>query len=39
MGIWLYIHIITTTENSPDLSELTENLPDASVQTMPLHFV
>ncbi len=36
MGIWLDTEIITIT--SPDLWELAEILPDASVQTMPLHF-
>ncbi len=39
MGIWLHIHIVTTTDASPDLWELGEILPDASVQTTPLHFV
>ncbi len=38
MGIWLHIHIVTTTDASPDLWELDEILPDASVQTMPLYF-
>jgi hypothetical protein len=38
MGIWLHIHTITTTDVSPDLWELAEILPDASVQTMPLCF-
>ncbi len=38
MGIWLHIHTVTTTDTSPDLWELAEILPDASVQTMPLHF-
>ncbi len=33
MGNWLHIHIITTTDTSPDLWELAEILPDASVQT------
>ncbi len=37
MGIWLYIHTITTTDTSPDLWEMAEIQPDASVQTMPLH--
>ncbi len=37
MGIWLHIHIVTTTDTSPDLWKLAEILPDASVQTMPLH--
>ncbi len=36
MGVWLGIHIITTTFISPELPELSEILPDASVQTMPL---
>ncbi len=38
MGIWLHTHTITITDVSPDLWELAEILPDASVQTMPLHF-
>ncbi len=38
IGIWLPTHINTTTDTSPDLWELAENLPDASVQTMPLSF-
>ena len=38
MGIWLHTHTITTTDTSPDLWELAEILPDASVQTMPLCF-
>ncbi len=38
MGIWLHIHIDTTTDTSPDLRELAKILPDASVQTMPIHF-
>ncbi len=38
MGIWLYIHIITITDSSPDLGKFAEILPDASVQTMPLCF-
>ncbi len=38
MGIWLDIHIITTTDTSPYLQELAEILPDASVQTMQLRF-
>jgi hypothetical protein len=38
MGIWLHIHIITTTDAFPDLERLAEILPDASVQTMPLCF-
>ncbi len=38
MGIWLHNHTITTTDASPDLGKLAEILPNASVQTMPLHF-
>ncbi len=38
MAIWHHIHLDTTTDTSPDLGELDETLPDASVQTMPLHF-
>ncbi len=38
MGIWLHIHIVTTTDTSLDLGKLAEILPDASVQTMPLCF-
>ncbi len=38
MGIWLHIHIISTTDNSPNLWELGVILPDASVQTIPLCF-
>ena len=38
MGIWLHTHINTTTDTSPDLGELAEILPDASVQTTPLRF-
>jgi hypothetical protein len=38
MGIWLHTHTATTTAASPDLGKLAEILPDASVQTMPLHF-
>ncbi len=37
MGKWIHIHTITTTDYSPDLGKLAEILPDASVQTMPLH--
>ncbi len=33
-----FTHIDTTTDASPDLWELAEIQPDASVQTMPLHF-
>ncbi len=38
LGIWLHTHIDTTTDVSPDLGKLADILPDASVQTMPLHF-
>jgi hypothetical protein len=38
MGIWLHIHIVTTTDTSPDLGKVAEILPEASVQTMLLHF-
>ncbi len=38
MGIWLHIHIITSTDHSPDLWKFAEILSDASVQTMPVHF-
>ncbi len=38
MGIWLHIHTITTTDTSPDMGKLAEIQPNASVQTMPLHF-
>ncbi len=37
-GIWLHIHIITTTDISPDWGKLAEILPDAGVQTIPIHF-
>ncbi len=38
MVIWLHTHTVTTTDVSPDLWDLAEILPDASVQTMPLCF-
>ncbi len=38
MGIWLHTHTVTTTDASPDFKRLTEILPDASVQFMPLRF-
>ncbi len=38
VGIWLHIHIVTTTDTSPDMWEWAEIQPYASVQTMPLHF-
>ncbi len=38
IGIWLHTHIVTTTDASPDLGMLAEILPDASVQTTPIHF-
>jgi hypothetical protein len=28
MGIWLHIHIVTTTDTSPDLEKLVEIQPD-----------
>ncbi len=37
MGIWLHTHTINTTDTSQDLWEMAEILPDASLQTMPLH--
>ncbi len=36
MGIWLLIHIVTSTDTSSDLWALAEIWPYASVQTMPL---
>ncbi len=38
IGLGLHIHIGTPTDTSPDLSKLAEIPPDASVQTMPLHY-
>jgi hypothetical protein len=38
MGIWLHTHTVTTTDASPDLGNMAEILPDASVQTMLLRF-
>jgi hypothetical protein len=38
MGLWIHTHTITTTDASPDLWKMAEILPDASMQTMPLHF-
>ncbi len=38
MGIWLHTHIDTATDASPDLQGLTEIIPNASVQTLPLRF-
>ncbi len=38
MGIWLHTHTVTITDASPDLGKFAEILPDASVQTIPLHF-
>jgi hypothetical protein len=38
MGIWLHTYTVTTTDASPDLGELAEILPFASLQTMPLRF-
>ena len=37
IDIWMHIHYVTTTDVSPDLGELAENLGDARVQTIPLH--
>ncbi len=37
-GHMVHKHIVTTTDASVDLGKLAEILPDASVQTMPLHF-
>ncbi len=37
-GMRANIHIVNSTDTSPDLWDLGEILPDASVQTMPLHF-
>jgi hypothetical protein len=36
MDILFLTHTLTTTNTYPDLRELAEILPDASVQTMPL---
>jgi hypothetical protein len=38
MGIWQYIHTITTTDVSPDLGELAEILDDVNVKTIPIHY-
>ncbi len=38
MGIWLHTHTINTTDASPGSGKFAENLPDVSVQTMPLYF-
>jgi hypothetical protein len=38
MGIWLHTHTVTRTDAALDLGKLAEILPDASEQTMPLHF-
>ncbi len=37
MGIWQHTHTITTTDVSPDLRELAENIDDVSVEMIPLH--
>ncbi len=37
-GILLHTHTVTTTDTSQELWELVEILPDANVQTIPLHF-
>jgi hypothetical protein len=36
MGIWLHIHIVTTTDTSPEFWELAEIIPDASGK--PCHY-
>jgi hypothetical protein len=38
MGIWQHTHIITTTEDSPDLVEFAEILDDVSVEMIPLRY-
>jgi hypothetical protein len=38
MGIWLHAHTFTTTDASPDLEDLAENMGNESVQTMPLRY-
>ena len=38
MGILLHIHIVTTTDMSPDLREFTEILDDVSVEMIPLRY-
>jgi hypothetical protein len=36
INIWMHIHSVTTTEDSPDLGEVAKSLGDARVQTIPL---
>ena len=38
MGIWQLTHTVTTTEVSPDLSELAEIIDDVSVEMIPLRY-
>jgi hypothetical protein len=38
MGIWMYIHSVTTTDVSPGLRKLAEMLGDVSVQTITIPF-
>ena len=37
-GIWQYTHTVTTTNNSPNLGELTEIKDDVNIVTMPLRY-
>jgi hypothetical protein len=37
IDIWMHIHNVATTDDSPDLGELAESLGDESVQTIPHH--
>ena len=39
MGKWMHIHSVTNTDVPPDLGKLAKILGDASVQTIPLHYV
>jgi len=39
MGIWQHTHTVATTEVSPDLGELAENLDDVSVEMIPLRYL
>jgi hypothetical protein len=36
IDIWMHIHSVTSTDDSPDLGEVAEGLGDARVQTIPL---
>ena len=38
MGIWQYIHTVTTTGVSPELGELAEFIDDVSVKMIPLRY-